>query len=342
MGIYFVSSDELLDLWTHDTRSGWTTSTSSLYLHGGDYVWVWTGAGTSTTYPAMTLITSAPSEMWMTMYITVAQRPTNTTEIMHFGTNAYLRIENGGALHIRDDNAATSSSSTSVLSLNTIYKLWIHINNTTNVFEIKLDNGPVITHTYASAAGNPILVLGNGGVSNATQPVIAFDDIVASDTPMTDGFYIRRLSPNGNGSNTAWTGTYTDIDENPADDDSTYITTSAGLSESWTLNDPSLEDNISCLVSVYLARCTSGTATLRLTLTSNSNVDVTVNTTYAYYAVYINKNSSSVALNKTDVFAYEQGVTSLGGTTHRVSYACLLAVYPASRTTDRNNLLIGV
>lgn len=351
MGIFHVDSAEFLDYWTHTSPSGWTISANSTYVHSGNYAYVWTGAATSTSYASTTLVSSLPSEVWVTMYIVVDTRPTNTTEFLTFGTNSYLRISNAGSLHFRDDTAATSSSSTAVLSLATKYKLWVHINNTTNLMEMKLDNGPVITHTYASVAGNPGLVFGNAGVSNATQPILAFDDIVMSDTPISDGFNVTLLAPNGNGANTAWTGSYTDIDEIPGsapDNDSTYINSSVGSQkESWTLTDLSSGDNVVCMVPFYLARYTAGAATMRPFIriggVDTSITSRALTSSYAYYSEYFQVvPGGTSALNRTDVNSYEQGCQAdVGNNDIRITAAGILVVTGTSRTTDRTNLLAG-
>jgi len=77
-----------------------------------------------------------------------------------------------------------------------------------------------------------------GKIVNRNSNTVDFfyDDLCADDSAYPGAGQCFRMDPDGNGNYTAWTGTYTDVDEVPHDSDTTYLSNAtSGDAETVTL-----------------------------------------------------------------------------------------------------------
>lgn len=105
-------------------------------------------------------------------------------------------------------------------------------------------NGTLLAEGYAdlSWTGKSLAVVrlgpfADGTLTTESSVVVSFKDIALFRDGRPEPGRVAVMVPNANGTYTAWTGSYTDVDEYPTDNDTTYITSSTnGQKESYTFN----------------------------------------------------------------------------------------------------------
>lgn len=155
---------------------------------------------------------------------------------------AYLTIDNSGVVKLYDEDGQITGTTT--LSTTTWYCLEVHINTTpaagSHVVEARVDQGSTFasssTRNISSTNNQLAFVLGgNLTAENNSTGNWYFDDVAINDN--SGSFQnswpgpgeVIHLLPDGDGDNTAWTNTFTNIDEVTPNDGTDYI-------ESNTLN----------------------------------------------------------------------------------------------------------
>ncbi|NTV31323.1 DUF2341 domain-containing protein [candidate division WWE3 bacterium] len=149
----------------------------------------------------------------------------------------WLSIDNSRVLRLYDEDGQVGSPS-SALSASTWYRIEVKVDLTgagsTDVVESKIDGTTFATSSTRNISTG-VAILGAGGnlgVEAQTTGDWYFDDIaINGGWGVTQNSYpgegsIVHLRPNGNGDATAWTNTYTNIDEIDPDDATTVISSS--------------------------------------------------------------------------------------------------------------------
>jgi len=173
-------------------------------------------------------------------------------------------------------NGATASGSIT-LSDSTWYDILLKITQN-GTCELSINNasgGGITTCTASNFIIDKIRV---GSFANgATVWTERFDDIVVSDTVIPSGLKVNILTPNGVGSNSFTSGTYTDVDEIPHDSDTTYVEAvnlaSATINIAMTSSSSISAQNTKILAikATAIGRKVSGTATSILSFRQESS-----------------------------------------------------------------------
>ncbi len=144
----------------------------------------------------------------------------------------------------------------------------IYTNNTSaKVYNIPA--GTEETSTYYPSSNTTLTGTYASGNLSSLQ-MVDTDYFVTNSTPTE--WATLTIRPNADGTFTAWTGTYTDVDETEQDGDTSYVSaTATGLSESYQLQNHTTEtETISNVRVIIYARQTSGDEQLYMTLVVNA------------------------------------------------------------------------
>lgn len=151
---------------------------------------------------------------------------------------ALLRIDSGD-FQVRAVGDSNVNGSLFTLSQNTVYTFDIHVNVN--------DGGDLTVTAYVDGVSSSTATAANtGGKTVPTQVRFRFQDMnasggnahffsefIADDADSTVGCRLAQLRPDGDSTDTGWTGDWNDLAD---EDDGTFIeASSASLSQSWTL-----------------------------------------------------------------------------------------------------------
>jgi len=191
-------------------------------------------------------------------------------------------------------------------------------------FLVNMDGSPYAnwsltgdTLRYTGAAIDQV-VWGNYATTGVTDFVVT--ECAVADVS-TLGIRVATLPPTGNGTYTAWTGTYADVDESGIDDANFISTTTADQLESFTLQDLSVTaagyDPVAvCISSRGRIGATGPTNYQHLLITDSTdflsaNVDPTTTFNSVEQTVY-NQNPDTMAdWTVSEINALEAGVKSI-------------------------------
>lgn len=153
-----------------------------------------------------------------------------------------LLLRSDGKLEARNSaGTQLGSTGTAVLAADTWYRIDFRCRaNATTAIEIKVNGTTDISATSVTLADPLVAVVFGKCYNNSSQTVDYFyDDFAVSNDGYFDaGVVVSLLAPNANGTNTAWTGDFTDVDDVPPDQSTTVITSStANASESVNVTD---------------------------------------------------------------------------------------------------------
>ena len=162
-------------------------------------------------------------------YIRFATFPGATISISNGLVGHGLRINSSNQLYLDDENGILSGSTSSALSLDTWYRIEIRersTGETTGQAEYQIDGVTILSTIATEPAGGSTFTFGN---IQAGTFSFFLDDFAVNDS--TGSFQnswpgegkIVHLRPSATGSNSAWTGDNTDIDEVTPDDTTTKI-----------------------------------------------------------------------------------------------------------------------
>lgn len=200
-----------------------------------------------------------------------------------FAWKCFLRINSSRQLVLYSGNGTSViATGTFALSLNTWYRIEIYIGTgTTASYRIKVYSDADTPVQLESLTGTANFTTGNGGwyqwgkITNRggqgfTVYLATFN--ARNDSSECGHCKGKVLLPNGNGFYTGWTGSYTDCDELPTDNDTTFASTNvANTSECYdlqSLTDVGLvgTETIKCFQAGIVTRVTSSA------ITSQANV----------------------------------------------------------------------
>jgi hypothetical protein len=124
-----------------------------------------------------------------------------------------------------------------------VYEIYFKGGFSDGIITVKV-NGIQVLHLTGvrTAVSAEAITCNNIYPGNASSIFSYWDDIVVDDTNWPGLGGIEVLHPDGDGTDQEWdSGTYADVDENPPDDDTTFIATDAEVAakQSFTLPSPS-------------------------------------------------------------------------------------------------------
>ena len=192
-------------------------------------------------------------------YIRVADAPGQLTNVMEFydsgnTVQSSLRLNSNLTLELwNDEDSAQIGSDSTAIALNTWTRLEMRLDCTgtcaaagTAILDGRIDGVSFASETNVNHA-NGVMTVRLGILTAANEATdFSWDDVAVNDDsggkPISwpgEGKVVN-LRPNGNGSNTAWTGDYTAVDETNPNDGTDYINCSvASQLEDYGLTDSS-------------------------------------------------------------------------------------------------------
>lgn len=165
---------------------------------------------------------------------------------LHTGGNskAELRLNTAGNILIYDANGTLRTTSSGTLSTGVWYRIEVFCStddslaSSSNPVEVKVDGTIFVTATGSLNTANFAKVLfGKTANRNGQTVDFYYDDIVIDDGQYPGPGLVLRLDVAANTSDAAWSGgtsssDYNEIDETPADGNTSYIATSAATTKS--------------------------------------------------------------------------------------------------------------
>lgn len=193
----------------------------------------------------------------------------------------------------------------------------VYTNNTSaKVDDIPAGTGQQTSTYYPSSNTTTTGTYVSGNLTSLQ--VVDADYFVTNSTPST--WTTVTIRPDADGTFTAWTGTYTDVNETEEDGDTTYVSANAtGLSESYQLQNHTTETEMISNVKVIIyARQTSGNEQIYITLVINGTEHLgalITPKTQPVYKEYTSDWATNPATNTTwtwsDIDTLEAGIRSL-------------------------------
>jgi hypothetical protein len=274
--------------WTSFTAGSIQTSVKN----GGTYAYA-SGTGGAQSFASQTFAAANSNGPFFARgYVYVGEATTQESSIMELrdsgGTRrAYITIRNSRELRLYDEDGQIGSDS-SVLTLNTWYRIELKINTTPSSGSHEVE-GRIDGSSFASSSTRSIstgvaqLVVGNN-IANAGPTVQGYnywDDVAINQNVGTvqnswpGPGLIFHLSPDAAGDNSAWTNTHTSIDDTTPPNDATDVISETTTNDIFdtNLSASSLGSEVVNLVSVGV-RFRTNTATeeqFRLRLKDASN-----------------------------------------------------------------------
>lgn len=171
-------------------------------------------------------------------YFRYATKPSsNTEEILHglasSGSMSFsIRLDASGFLSLYNDSNTQLAIGATALSANTWYRIEVRVNGGSPYnYELKIDgtsefSGSGSSTDFGTSIGN--LRFGKAVNRNSQTIDYYYDDLCVDDAAFPGIGATLRLDVDGAGSHTAWSGSYTDVDETPAgnDGDTTFVSSS--------------------------------------------------------------------------------------------------------------------
>lgn len=169
--------------------------------------------------------------LWIRFYFRYATKPAANSEPILRALNTAsapklrIHLDSAGKLHVINSAGTDVFTGSTVLSANTWYRIEASIaTGTSAAWELLIDGvseGSGSTNTTTTNHG----AVDFGKVPNVNGNTVDFfyDDIAIDAAGYPGAGQVEAMQPDGNGTYTAWTGTYTDVDEIPHDSDTTYI-----------------------------------------------------------------------------------------------------------------------
>lgn len=286
----------------------WASGTRHAYI-----AWRAQTQGTSGTNPTIVAFTNASDPADAKLTVTYQQ-----------GTDT-IRIE--------------GSSNSSGLSVTTGQWYLIHVTfvvGGTCSMEIKTPGGSFGSSVTASAHSGTVNSVFVGGNGDTFEHDLRFGPVVLTDAALDYEPYVYRLAPDGNGSGTAWTNDWDEIEELASDGDTSFISTSsAAAKESVTLQSTtaaSVVGSIKAVASLAMVRDEGGASSIETYIRPGStdregNENVDPGTTYAGIGkIWETNPDTSAAWSASEVDATEVGVLNNNAVAVRCTTLCLIVV----------------
>jgi len=283
---------------------------------GAEYDWATADNATRTAYRAYINISSAPGvETAILSFFDVG----NTRQVgIRMNTDRTLELWN------EEDNAQIGSAS-SALATSTWYRIELLMDfgtaNTANsIARARLDGVEFASATNVNLANGAMTM--QWGVLTSTTANFFWDDLAVNQdaTGVTNNWpgagKVIVLRPNGNGTNVAWTGDYTAVDEVTPNDATDVVSCSAtGNIDDYTLEDFTSIGNASDTIrmlqpNLRVATATATNATYNLGFVDGSNTEIGTTTTVA--ATAWNTNDDTAPKNPK-LTIYDDVATTQGG-----------------------------
>lgn len=203
-----------------------------------------------------------------------------------------------------------------------VFEFKLTVNDSTGALTIKLNGGTIVEATNIDTRNGANAQTDNITISAdaSSAGYIYADDIVVDNAAFPGLGGIVVLSPTGNGTYTSWTNDYTYVDDNPPDDDTSYIYTDAtvtGTKENFTCDDlPTGFASVPRIGLVTKAKLDgAGAGNIKNTLRSGGSdyegSSVALSTSYTWAKSYWDTDPADAgAWSKTKVDALEVGVIS--------------------------------
>lgn len=182
-----------------------------------------------------------PTSLFVRTYFQWLTKPAaNDEEIMRVSVSTgapALRVllKSTGALEILDSTGASLGIGATILASGTWYRLELNANQgVASAFELRIDGVTELAGIANGTANNLALaILGKFTNRNGQTINVFYDDFVVDDAVWPGPGSVVNLRPDANGTFAQWTaGTgpsdFTQIDEIPVDNDTTYIASPAG------------------------------------------------------------------------------------------------------------------
>ncbi len=224
-----------------------TFSISSGTVRSGTYSYRTNPTSSTGTFFKTWANSAQNNKFWFRTYLRIATTPNQTTGVFQIGTGSTVRIgvrlTTGPKLQLFNETGtpAQIGSDSSTLSTATWYRVEVAIDDTTSTTtatELRLD-GVSVASTNSTNIGTSVGIdrLTWGATTASTTTDLFFDDLAINDsTNRSDNWpgdgKIVHIVANAAGDNTTWTrgGTdtganYSQTNEIPPDDDTTYVAT---------------------------------------------------------------------------------------------------------------------
>lgn len=162
------------------------------------------------------------------------------------GIKARLLLHGSGFFFSQNASGVTTLIGTKIISPGTWYQLELRCGTgAASAFTLDIDGVSDINGTQNnSGLQHTFIRLGKAANVGGNSVDFYYDDLIVSDTEFIRGACYRQ-DVDGNALEQDWAGDYTDIDETPRDNDTTYIDTDGSVpKESWFELEPTLSAGI--------------------------------------------------------------------------------------------------
>ena len=299
---------------------------------------------------------------YLTVYFRVATAPgSSDEEILVFqDTNnsvvkMMVRLTSARKLAVYDTTVALQATGTTVLSLNTWYRLDIKCGTgaATAPWEVNIDGTLEISGTGNLATTNTGSVR-LGKVTNRNSQTVDFfyDDVFVDDAAYIGAHAIVALAPNGAGTFQTWTigagggSNYTNVDEIPPNGDTDYLlsTGTAGNAESETMADSSSAsitgtvNAVEVICQVKRDGASNGSIKTRMR-SGTTNNDTNGGSSTSSYLARINQSATdpntSAAWTTSGVDGVEGGMVENSANKTRLTSILLMVSFTSSAVTNK-------
>lgn len=281
--------------------------------------------------------------LYATFYFRYATKPTSNEEsICKFVTKEIeLKINSSGQLSVwvAGGGSQLGSTGSTALSADTWYRIEFSCDGSGS-WAVQIDGTAEISGTSSQTSSAMQVYFGKSVNYNNNTVDFFYDDIWIDSSTFRGAFEVKRMGPNGNGSYTAWTGTYTDVDEVVSDGNTSYIeSATSGQAETVALESGAtagITGTVHAVKSVSIWREEpSGTSSIQTRLRSSSTDNDTVarngNTTFAFIAKnYETDPATSAAWLLSALDSVEVGVVNGANVNVRCTLLCAMVAYTPS------------
>ena len=299
--------------------------------------------------------TGAPSvgnyaNLYLTFHFQIVTLPGggNTEEICSFFkyTNPYkaaVRIDPDGKLSLWDSvPSQIGSTGTTVLTTGVWYRIEVYCGTgAAGSMEVRINGVSEISTTGNLGTVNS----GDAAVgkyhNRSNQGVeFIYDDVWLDDAAYQGDFEVKRMVPDGDGNYTAWTGTYADVDEQPPDNDTSYIYSStSGHAETITLQSASAAGISGTVHAVQawavIREASTVTSAVQVRMRSGSTDSDTTSrnftTSYQFNCNQRATDPAGAAWTLSALDSLEVGVENNAANTIRCSYLAAMVAYTPVR-----------
>jgi hypothetical protein len=249
-----------------------------------------------------------------------------------------LRLQDDGKLVAYDSALTKLATGASILALNTWYKISILIGTGTSAsWEVRIDNNTEISGTANLTTGASIRLNYGKRLNRFSHSIDFFyDDLLIDSTNWPTDGRIQIMQPDGDGTSTAWTGDFTDVDEIPHDSDTTHIVTStSGDVETVNLEsalNAGITRTINAVKRYAIVRDTGGVSSFQVRLISGATTSNTTTVdpggSYTLLTTVFNVDPNTSAAWTMDALdGIQVGVVANANVEHRATSIAAMVSY---------------